>query len=119
MRNRERKENLGKILTAVFCLVLLFAFAGVKAEGQIAGSQSSVQDEQRSMENESPAENPRGSNLDGERMDSLVSYLARRETAMRLAAFTRNYYVALVKNGFSEKEALQIVIYSGIPALFR
>ena len=50
-------------------------------------------------------------------MDAMLDYLANKDAAMKLATFTRNYYVALVKNGFTKEEALQIVIQSGIPNL--
>ena len=35
----------------------------------------------------------------------------------RLAAFTRHYYEALIRQGFTKDEALQIVAGLGIPAL--
>lgn len=48
-------------------------------------------------------------------MQSLLATLARRETAERLATFTKNYYDALVAKGFTKDEALRIVIGQGIP----
>ena len=39
------------------------------------------------------------------------------ETARRMAAFTRRYYQALVSEGFTRAEALQIVAGVGVPAL--
>jgi len=65
-----------------------------------------------------------------ERMDSMVPMfgnvaqsmmkgtlllLSKPETAKLLAKFTRNYYKALLSEGFSDEEALKIVIETGIP----
>lgn len=49
--------------------------------------------------------------------EGLVNTLARPDVADRLAAFTRNYYEALVRRGFTQEEALRIVAAVGIPAL--
>lgn len=43
--------------------------------------------------------------------------LAEPETADKLATFTRNYYEALLKKGFSKDEALKIVMNMQIPSL--
>lgn len=42
-------------------------------------------------------------------MAGMVDLMARPETADKLATFTRNYYEALVKKGFTKEEALRIV----------
>ena len=41
--------------------------------------------------------------------------LADSENIERLATFSRNYYLALVRHGFTREEALQIVAGFGIP----
>lgn len=41
--------------------------------------------------------------------------LAEKQTAADLAAFTRNYYKALVEQGFSETEALALVGRISLP----
>jgi hypothetical protein len=43
-----------------------------------------------------------------------LSALTRPEVAERIAAFTRNYYDALVAKGFSADEALRIVMAHGV-----
>jgi uncharacterized alpha/beta hydrolase family protein len=50
-------------------------------------------------------------------MDTMFKVLAKLENAERLATFTRNYYDALIKKGFSKEEALQITKAVGMPAL--
>lgn len=42
--------------------------------------------------------------------------LTRPESAEKLATFTRNYYEALLRKGFTEEQALQIVAATGVPS---
>jgi hypothetical protein len=51
-------------------------------------------------------------------LTSTFAALSKPEAAERLAAFTRNYYNALLKKGFTKDEALRIVTSAGIP-MFR
>lgn len=50
-------------------------------------------------------------------VDGLMRALERPATAERLATFTRNYYDALIAKGFSEEQALRLVIAVGFPAM--
>lgn len=50
-------------------------------------------------------------------VEAMSQTFAKKEIADNFAAFTRNYYLALVKNGFTEEEALKIVISSGLPSM--
>ena len=50
-------------------------------------------------------------------LNSVHTYLAKPETAERLASFAKNYYDALVKKGFTKEQALEIVIEAGIPTM--
>ena len=50
-------------------------------------------------------------------VEGTLKALERAEIVDRLAAFTRHYYEALIKQGFTKDEALQIVAGVGIPAL--
>jgi len=49
--------------------------------------------------------------------EGMLVVLERPETAERMAAFTRNYYEALVRRGFTREEALRIVATVGIPPM--
>jgi hypothetical protein len=49
----------------------------------------------------------------------ILDLFAQKDTAAKLAAFTRNYYDELVKQGFKEEEALKIVASTGMPSLSR
>ena len=44
-----------------------------------------------------------------------LAVLADPETAEQMATFTKNYYDALKKRGFTEEQALRIVISVGVP----
>lgn len=50
-------------------------------------------------------------------MEGMLRVMARPESAERLANFTRHYYDALVRKGFSREEALQIVVAAGLHRL--
>lgn len=56
-----------------------------------------------------------GSMMEG-MMGAMFRFLAKPETAENLATFTKNYYEALIKKGFSEEEALRIVVSVGVPS---
>ncbi len=48
-------------------------------------------------------------------METQLEVLAHPETAAKLAAFSRNYYKALVKEGFTEAQAFELVKSIGRP----
>ena len=48
-------------------------------------------------------------------LEGTLAALAKPENAERLADFTKNYYDALVKRGFTKDQALQIVVAVGMP----
>ena len=50
-------------------------------------------------------------------MEAQLDILANPATADKLATFTKNYYGALIKHGFSKEEALHIVAETGFPSL--
>ncbi len=43
--------------------------------------------------------------------------LADRNSTEKLASFTKNYYDALVSKGFTEEQALRIIMSVGIPSI--
>jgi hypothetical protein len=50
-------------------------------------------------------------------VDGTLKAMGEPENVERLAAFTRRYYEALLKQGFAKEEALAIVAGVGVPAL--
>ena len=48
-------------------------------------------------------------------VEGTLKALERPETVERMAAFARRYYEALMKQGFSKEDALQIVAGAGLP----
>lgn len=50
-------------------------------------------------------------------MDKVQERLAKPETAESCAAFVKNYYDALLEQGFNKEDALKIVTATGIPRL--
>ncbi len=41
--------------------------------------------------------------------DAVLDFLAKPETAERIAAYKHNLYTALIKEGFSAEEALEVM----------
>jgi hypothetical protein len=50
-------------------------------------------------------------------MDAMLTLLARPESAEKLATFTRNYYEALRRKGFTDEQALRLTAAIGFPAM--
>jgi hypothetical protein len=50
-------------------------------------------------------------------VEGLLRALERPATAERLATFTRNYYEALIARGFTDEQALRIVVAVGFPVM--
>jgi hypothetical protein len=50
-------------------------------------------------------------------LSSTFDVLSEPESAEKLASFTKNYYDALIKKGFSKDEALKIVTSVGMPSM--
>jgi hypothetical protein len=50
-------------------------------------------------------------------VEGTLKAFEKPETIERLARFSRRYYDALIKQGFTKEEALQIVAGSGIAAV--
>ena len=50
-------------------------------------------------------------------MTATFDVLSQPESAEKLASFTRNYYDALIKKGFSKDEALKIATSVGMPSM--
>ena len=48
-------------------------------------------------------------------LEGTLTALAKPENAERLADFTKHYYDALVRRGFTKDQALQIVMAVGVP----
>jgi len=48
-------------------------------------------------------------------LEGTLTAMAKPENAALLADFTRNFYDALIKRGFTPEQALQIVIGIGLP----
>jgi hypothetical protein len=100
------------LVTVFFLAAVLFATPVFAAEEDSDGK--SPAEMQREMEMlMGPA---MGQMMQG-MMDAMFMVLAKPETAERLASFTKNYYDALVKKGFTKDEALRIVSSVGMPSM--
>jgi len=81
-----------------------------------AGAQSDVTErQQRYLEHSMDMLTPMSGQTNRIAMEVQLEVLSKPETAQKLAAFAHNYYQALVKTGFTDDQALQIVVRAGIP----
>ena len=53
----------------------------------------------------------------GTMFESVLDVISKPENVQKLAAFMKNYYDALVDQGFTKEEAFKIITSSGIPML--
>lgn len=97
-----------KILLPAFMFVFIASAPLAFASGQ---NETSAQSKKSSVEaqNKLSQMGPVMGSMMEQMMAGVIDLMARPETAGKLAAFTWNYYEALVKKGFTKEEALRIV----------
>jgi hypothetical protein len=98
------------ILVLSLCLVPLLPSLATAESPEHSGGQASPPPITPGSEKE-PADmlgNMMGSMMEAN-MKAYISFLGKPEVAEKLAAFTKNYYDALVAKGFTKEEALRIV----------
>jgi len=105
-----RLHSRSLVTTALPLALLLFVPTG--ASGQRPSKPDSMQAQ---LEQASAMMGPMMGQMMEAMMEGMLRVLSKPENAERLAAFTRNYYDALVRKGFTKDEALQIVIAAGMP----
>jgi hypothetical protein len=117
----KRRKSMNRKMTAA-ALMTAFALAPVlpaRAEDAPASAQS-ADPQQRQREAQMAMQQMMGPMM-AQMMSAMVEAMsqtfAKKEIADNFATFTRNYYLALVKNGFTEEEALKIVVSSGLPSM--
>ena len=109
------------LLTILLALVL-FAPSRSHAQQRTRADSTKAQPAQQSAEMRQQMQQMQGmmpmmSDIVRQVTRSSMAALAEPETAQSLARFTRNYYTALVAQGFTEDQALRIVASVGFPAL--
>ena len=94
---------------------VLIAVSFALAPGLMAQRPTSPDSMQRQMQQASQMMVPMMQQMAVVMMEGTLTALAKPENADRLADFTRHYYDALIKRGFTKEEALQIVMSTGFP----
>ena len=94
---------------------VLIAVSFALAPGLTAQRPTSPDSMQRQMQQASQMMVPMMQQMAVVMMEGTLTALAKPENADRLADFTRHYYDALIKRGFTKEEALQIVLSTGFP----
>ena len=97
------------------CLcVLILLFASVC----LAQDQKMTPEQQQAMiQQQMNAMTPMFGQMMRVMMTATFDVLSQPESAEKLASFTRNYYDALIKKGFSKDEALKIAMSVGMPSM--
>lgn len=91
--------------------------ARAQAPGQEMDRQQETQEMQQHMQQQMSAMMPMMSTMLQNLTQSTMAALAEPRTAQDLAKFIRNYYQALMAQGFTHDEALRIVTSVGLPSL--
>ena len=50
-------------------------------------------------------------------MEGMLTIMAKKEYAEKLALFKKNFYDALLAQGFTKEQAMEIVVATGIPLM--
>ncbi len=98
----------------VLCAILLLATSTASSQQPTSrpqGPDSAAMDQMAGMFNKM---GPMYESMMQAMVEGTLKAFEKPETIDRLARFSRRYYDALIKQGFSKEEALQIVAGSGI-----
>jgi len=93
-------------------LILLFASVCLAQEQKMTPEQ-----QQAMIQQQMNAMTPMFGQMMRVMMTATFDVLSQPESAEKLASFTRNYYDALIKKGFSKDEALKIAMPVGMPSM--
>ena len=110
------------IFLAISCFSVMGTALGAAEKEQPAaqapGQEPAGKEPQRmlSQENQQAMQEMMGSMM-GLMMEGMARSMAKPEFAKNMAAFMRNYYKALIEQGFAPEEAMKIVTSSGLPSL--
>ena len=96
----------------VCLLILLFASVCLAQDQEMTPEQ-----QQAMIQQQMDAMTPMFGQMMRAMMTATFDVLSQPESAEKLASFTRNYYDALIKKGFSKKEALNIAMSVGMPSM--
>ncbi len=124
-----RDSKVKRIIVGFLILGCLSVFSGAAAaqsehsgkDGmqtqQQGGQPPSPEMQQQQMQQMEQVMGPMMGMMMGQMVEGMAKSMAKPEVADYFAAFMRNYYQALMKQGFSSEEAMQIVISSGLPSI--
>ena len=106
-------------LLLILPAMVLFAPSRSHAQERPGADSTKAQPAQQSAEMRQQMQGmmPMMANVMRQVTQSTIAVLAEPETAQNLARFTRNYYTALLAQGFTEEQAMRIVSNVGFPAL--
>jgi hypothetical protein len=107
---RRSRAPLAIALAMLVALVTLPAAPSSLAAQDPAANQAQVDAQMAMMA-------PMMSQMMQSMMQGMLLQLAKPETAQHLAAFSKNYFDALVAKGFTRDEALRIVVSVGMPTM--
>jgi len=100
----------------IVLLVLLAATTAAFAEEPAANKEPSPDDIKQLMELSFGAMVPMMGKMTEAMIDAQLKIAERPETAKSLAAFKKNLYNELIKQGFSKKEAFDVMLNTSVPA---
>lgn len=98
----------------VVFVVLMLLISSVAVAGN---KKTSAAEEQATIRQSMQMMTPMLGQMAKSMMEAELNILAAPDTAKKLASFTKNYYDALIRQGFTKEDALKITMSAGIPKL--
>jgi predicted PurR-regulated permease PerM len=108
-----KKIAVAIIAVAIIFVIVLGITPNVYAQAQ---NEPSAEEQQKMMEDTMSSMLPFMGKMIEITMKVQFETLAKSETAESLASYTKNYYDALIRKGFTKEEALKIATNTGIPS---
>ena len=97
---------------SIILIVMVFASVSFAQDNQM-----SPEEQQMMIQQSMNAMTPMFGEMMKVMMTATFDVLSQPESAEKLATFTKNYYDALIKKGFSQDEALRIAMSIGMPSM--
>ena len=102
---------------AVIVVVMLVTITSIFSIASAEEKKMTSEEQQQMVQQQMQMMGPMFGQMMKAMMEAELDVLSNPATADKLASFTKNYYDALIKKGFSKEEALHIAMAVGVPSL--
>ena len=109
----QTRRGRGSVIKKIVLIIIFLLFSAISSAEE---QKLTPEQQQRLIQQQMQLMTPMFGQMMKVMMEALVDVLATQETAYKLATYTKNYYEALINKGFSNEEALRIVMAVGFPS---